>query len=97
MKNPLLILWLLIGLTNPGQAQGALPNFVMFITDDQGVYHSNPYGASEMRTPNMQSMADITKDPEGYKLAQGRILARNFVPMADVPLPKERPKVEGIR
>jgi len=40
------------------QTQAALPNFVMFITDDQGVYHSNPYGASEMRTPHMQAMAD---------------------------------------
>ena len=34
------------------------PNFIMFITDDQGVYHSNPYGASEMRTPHMQALAD---------------------------------------
>ena len=40
------------------QVYAAPPNFVMFITDDQGVYHSNPYGADWMRTPNMQSMAD---------------------------------------
>lgn len=35
-----------------------LPNIVMVIGDDHGVYHSSPYGAKWMQTPNMQSLAD---------------------------------------
>lgn len=34
------------------------PNFVITIADDHGVYHSSPYGATEIRTPNLQKLAD---------------------------------------
>ena len=34
------------------------PNFVITIADDHGVYHSSPYGATEIQTPNLQQLAD---------------------------------------
>jgi len=34
------------------------PNFVITIADDHGVYHSSPYGAKEIRTPNLQRLAN---------------------------------------
>lgn len=34
------------------------PNFVITIADDHGVYHSSPYGATEIETPNLQRLAD---------------------------------------
>ncbi|MCZ6674602.1 MAG: sulfatase [Verrucomicrobia bacterium] len=43
------------------------------------------------------SLQDIEQAPAGYTVSNGRILADEFVPMAQVPLPDERPKVEGIR
>ena len=56
-------------------AEAALPNFVMFITDDQGVYHSNPYGADEMRTPHMQAMAD-----EGLRFTRAYVASPSCAP-----------------
>lgn len=35
-----------------------LPNIVMVLADDHGVRHSTPYGSREIRTPNMQTMAE---------------------------------------
>ncbi|MDA0348134.1 MAG: sulfatase [Verrucomicrobia bacterium] len=52
----LILLLSFIGVVS--QVYPAPPNFVMFITDDHGVCHSNPYGADWMRTPHMQSLAD---------------------------------------
>jgi arylsulfatase A-like enzyme len=57
------------------KALPALPNFVMFITDDQGVYHSNPYGAQEMRTPHMQAMAD-----EGLRFTSAYVASPSCAP-----------------
>ena len=34
------------------------PNFVIFLTDDQGQLDSTPYGGQGIRTPNMQRLAD---------------------------------------
>lgn len=34
------------------------PHIVVILTDDHGVRHSTPYGSKEIRTPNMQTMAD---------------------------------------
>ncbi len=34
------------------------PNFVITIADDHGVYHSSPYGAIEILTPNLQRLAN---------------------------------------
>lgn len=36
----------------------AKPNFVITIADDHGVYHSSPYGAAEIQTPNLQKLAE---------------------------------------
>jgi arylsulfatase A-like enzyme len=33
------------------------PNIVIFLTDDHGQLDSTPYGAADIRTPNMQSLA----------------------------------------
>ena len=35
-----------------------VPNIVMVLADDHGVRHATPYGSKEIRTPNMQAMAD---------------------------------------
>ncbi|MCR9201999.1 MAG: sulfatase-like hydrolase/transferase [Planctomycetaceae bacterium] len=34
------------------------PHIVVVIADDHGVYHSSPYGADWIKTPNMQALAD---------------------------------------
>ena len=34
------------------------PDFVVFLTDDHGQLDSSPYGATDVRTPNMQALAD---------------------------------------
>ena len=34
------------------------PHIVVILGDDHGVYHSTPYGATEIQTPHMQAMAD---------------------------------------
>jgi uncharacterized sulfatase len=39
-------------------ASGAKPNFVFFISDDLGVHDVMPYGAGDVRTPNMQRLAE---------------------------------------
>ena len=57
------------------ELRSAPPNFVMFITDDQGVYHSNPYGADWMRTPNMQSLAD-----DGLKFTRAYVASPSCAP-----------------
>jgi len=36
----------------------AKPNFVITIADDHGVYHSSPYGAAGIQTPNLQRLAE---------------------------------------
>ncbi|MGY8671264.1 MAG: sulfatase family protein [Verrucomicrobiia bacterium] len=47
-----------IKLPPPRMSQSKLPNIVVVIGDDHGVYHSNPYGADWLQTPNMQALAD---------------------------------------
>lgn len=39
-------------------AEASPPNLVVFLTDDQGQLDSQPYGAAELSTPNMQRLAD---------------------------------------
>lgn len=51
-----IFLLFLICLTATGTAQK--PNVIITIADDHGVYHSSPYGASEIKTPNLQQLAD---------------------------------------
>ncbi len=50
------VLLLFIFITAIGTAQK--PNFVITIADDHGVYHSSPYGATEIKTPNLQRLAE---------------------------------------
>jgi uncharacterized sulfatase len=39
-------------------AAAGKPNFVVFISDDLGVHDITPYGATDVRTPNMQRLAE---------------------------------------
>ena len=54
---------------------GEKPNFVIVIGDDHGVYHSMPYGAEEIQTPNMQTMAD-----EGIRLTNAYVASPACAP-----------------
>ncbi|MCA9185557.1 MAG: sulfatase-like hydrolase/transferase [Pirellulaceae bacterium] len=36
-----------------------MPDFVVFLSDDHGCLDSQPYGAADVRTPNMQRLADV--------------------------------------
>lgn len=38
--------------------EAAQPNIVVFLTDDLGQLDSTPYGATDVRTPNLQRLAD---------------------------------------
>lgn len=56
-----LIMMIMLGcLASAGVSDGAekKPNIVVVLADDHGVQHASPYGAKEIRTPNMQAMAD---------------------------------------
>lgn len=74
-----------------GGAEASLPNFVMFITDDQGVYHSNPYGADEMSTPHMQAMAD-----EGLRFTRAYVVSPSCAPSRAALLTGLMPYNNGI-
>ena len=39
-------------------AAPALPTIIVFLSDDHGMLDSTPYGSAEIRTPNMQRIAD---------------------------------------
>jgi N-sulfoglucosamine sulfohydrolase len=39
-------------------ASASRPNIVVFLTDDQGYQDLSPYGGKELRTPNLQKLAD---------------------------------------
>ena len=39
-------------------AEGAKPTIIVFLSDDHGMPDSTPYGSTEIRTPNMQRLAD---------------------------------------
>lgn len=46
-------------LAQPGMAaEPSRPNIVVFLCDDLGVLDSTPYGATDVRTPNMQRLAN---------------------------------------
>ena len=44
------------------------PDMVVFLSDDHGLLDSTPYGATDVRTPNMQRLA-----------AEGMTLTRAFI------------------
>lgn len=58
MKSIHLLLLLLISAMTARSQPSEKPNFLIFIGDDHGFYHSSPYGSPEYRTPNLQAMAD---------------------------------------
>jgi|TARA_B110000467_G_scaffold163917_1_gene191265 arylsulfatase A-like enzyme len=43
------------------------------------------------------SVDEMLERPSGYTVSNGRVSVDGFIPMAQVPLPKERPKKESIR
>jgi N-sulfoglucosamine sulfohydrolase len=53
--NPLRLLLLLLSLA---ARAGAAPDIVIFLADDMGRLDCSPYGARDIRTPNMQRLAD---------------------------------------
>lgn len=60
----LLATWLLL----PMIALPAQPNIVVFVSDDHGVLDAQPYGATDIRTPNMAKLA-----------AEGTLFTRAFI------------------
>ena len=48
---------LIVALGGPALAAELKPNFVVFLSDDHGLLDSTPYGATDVRTPNMQRLA----------------------------------------
>lgn len=54
----LLIIYLSLSLFAAAEIKAPLPNIVVFISDDHSVMDSEPYGSKEIRTPNMQKLAD---------------------------------------
>src|SRR5438477_12998176 len=51
------------------------PNLVIFICDDLGSLDSQPYGATDVRTPNMQRLAS-----EGLKFTQAFVASPSCAP-----------------
>jgi N-sulfoglucosamine sulfohydrolase len=47
-----------VGGTLSNLALGAKPNFVIFLSDDHSQRDSQPYGATDIRTPHMQRLAE---------------------------------------
>src|SRR5688572_7723670 len=49
--------WLLVGLSTLHAQSASRPNVVLIITDDMGWGDLSSYGASDARTPNIDSLA----------------------------------------
>jgi N-sulfoglucosamine sulfohydrolase len=63
-------------LTAAGEASAATkPNFVIFICDDLGCLDLTPYGATDVRTPNMQQLAE-----RGLKFQQAFVATPSCAP-----------------
>jgi choline-sulfatase len=43
------------------------------------------------------TLSEMEKSPEGYSVSHGRISANDYIPMAQVPLPQEKPLFQSIR
>lgn len=54
----LLALLLAVALDSHSRAENK-PNIVVFLTDDLGLLDSEPYGATDVRTPNMKQLAEV--------------------------------------
>src|SRR5438105_4559937 len=69
-----LVVWLL-AIVAAIPAIAAKPNFVFFICDDLGVHDVVPYGATDVRTPNMQRLAS-----EGLLFRQAFVASPSCAP-----------------
>jgi len=61
MKTLVSFLGIIIALGAPAFAQSQTkpkPTIIVFLSDDHGMLDSTPYGSTEVRTPNMQRLAD---------------------------------------
>jgi len=66
----LVVCCVLLGFANASVAAAAeKPNLVVFICDDLGCLDTQPYGATDVRTPNMQRLAS-----EGLRDKSGKTL-----------------------
>src|SRR5262245_57809412 len=75
MNVRMLFQWLLIGLLTFGAAAADKPNLVIFICDDLGCLDNEPYGATDIRTPNMQRLAN-----EGLLFRQAFVASPSCAP-----------------
>ena len=67
-RSLVLLLGVLLGHNALDAAPPAQPSLVVFLSDDHGLLDSTPYGATDVRTPNMQRLA-----------AEGMLLTRAFI------------------
>ncbi|MDQ3621953.1 MAG: sulfatase [Verrucomicrobiota bacterium] len=105
-----LVLWhwsflLLAAFCGRAFAASPPPNLVIFLADDQGVLDCSPYGAKDVRTPNLQHLADagLTFDrafvaspscaPSRAALLTGLMPARNG---AEANHSKPRPELKKL-
>ena len=51
--------------------QVGVPNIVVFLSDDHGMLDSTPYGATDVRTPNLQRLAAAVDGSPAVALAFG--------------------------
>lgn len=57
MRQMLTIFWLVSALTLSVTAQSTPRHIVAFLSDDHGQLDSEPYGVTDVRTPNMAQLA----------------------------------------
>src|SRR5215470_5255296 len=67
----LVLLFLCLGICRAADK----PNLVVFICDDLGSLDSQPYGATDLRTPNMQRLAN-----EGLKFTKAFVASPSCAP-----------------
>ena len=58
LRLSLLLVSLGLGAARLGAADAARPNLVVFLSDDHSMLDSTVYGSKEVKTPNMQRIAD---------------------------------------
>jgi arylsulfatase A-like enzyme len=66
---------LFAGISAPPGSAAERPNLVIFITDDLGSLDLTPYGSQDVRTPNMQKLAD-----QGLRFTQAFVASPSCAP-----------------